>query len=526
MSADIVSFPKPRAPTGLSDQQKRQVELEQQRREIIQKVRSAAANPKSKFGKRDDEIAPAQAVSRLIAEAKAAKVTQVDIREALAKKNISTRHLERLRVDHTIPPAEAKKKASNDLTRKIRHYVQVLDLLAEKLGRAPDHVIFDAFRETSFARSATVPIDDPAANLSWLLNEMADWVIRSQKLDDYFREVRRIHASYDPMTDQLQYGGLGAEYQQMYEGGADFSQTLHALPAIPLARIHRATFAGKLDVERGGLAESERGRTEVATIARRTAKHKLGPTETRDAEITLFSDVRFAVGPRTRHDDLGPLFEIRSHVEMKTEGKARQLTFDLGAYPLYARNDTEDCELDTYVGSVAAQFDDGWRRITGFGRQGWKLTAGKYWTTGTGQTEPALPTGPTDRDPEWFGVMLDAGVRFEPPFGHEEWAIRWLTVNPITVNELMLLLSSELTRAPSWQLLFELGDAKENPTAFHFFGPGCQQFETYLYAGGMEAALIGECDRLKRKLEECIKENRELLDQQTAKLLARWRSTE
>ncbi|MDX6559735.1 MAG: hypothetical protein QOF72_2784 [Blastocatellia bacterium] len=531
MSAEILPFPKPRMPTGLPDPHEHQERIQEHRRQVILHVRSAAEDPASKF-ERDDEIAPARAINKLIVEAKDQKITQRHIRKALAKANLNIRHLERLRVDHIASPEEAKKRASSHLIRKVQRYVRVLDVLAEALGRSSDEVVFNAFRETAFGRLGTLPIESPPARLNWLLHEMTNWVVHSEKVHDYFQEVRRFHAGYDPTTNEFLYGELGAEYQAAYDGSVDWSLTVHPIPAVPLLRVHRATFVGPLEVEKKPVAPKESSRVEVAAIcnprvAYETGKCSFSATGIVDAEISLFTDIRLAVAPRTLNDDLGPVFEVRSHVRLQTLDSNRTLTFDYSSFPLSACNDVKDSELDVFVGSVAAQFDTGWHRVSGFGKRGWKLKLGEYSTNLGPEIDPSSPAGPADRDPKSFGVTLDSGIVFDPLIGSEraEWATSWSAVNPVTVNQFMQLLSQPVEER-RWQWLAATDGPGEKPIAFHSFDPGCREFETALFTGAIERALAEECRRLSASMAQASERNKALLAQQTAAALDRWRTTD
>jgi hypothetical protein len=243
----------------------------------------------------------------------------------------------------------------------------------------------------------------------------------------------------------------------------------------------------------------------------------LGPTDVVNCKASLFTDVRLVIGPTTGAEGLGPLFETRSYVELSTDGRNRPLTFPLALFPLYARNDAADGQLNDYVGSVAAQFDDGWRRITGIGREGW--------------TGDAFVAG------EMFGVWLDSGLGLDPLLvedgaeaGVHEWTVNWHAVSPSTVNQLMQLLTRVgwglLRMGPPGRWLCELVGPYQKHTMFRFLGKRCQEFETALYSGAIETGLAEQCRRIAKKLEEHIAEAKAARDRETADLLARWRKTD
>lgn len=528
MSAEIVKFPVLRISpnTSTSGPGESQEKLRQYRQGLVRDVRAAADDPKRKFA-RNEEIAPAQAVNRLLSEAKAKGITiEKHVRPELEKRKLSIRHLDRLRVNHEISPHEAKKTASKNLVRKIRPYVQIVDVLADMLERNRDELLSDTFRETEFFRSAPVSIEAPESNLSWMLHAMTDWIVRSEKLREYFKEGQRINGRYDPVVDRFLYGGVGTEDEEAYENNLDLALSQHTMPTVPLVRLHRATFSGHLEVEKTPIAQKDAARALVAEMCdiRRidleSGVPPLGKTKTVDTEIILSTDIRLVIGPRTRNDDLGPMFEIGSHVALKTDGVNRALTFDLSSFPLSARTESQFGDLAEYTGSVAAQFDEGWHRVTSFGTKGWKLQSGSYRTNDSPDgIDPASEAGPSDRDPKYFGTRLDGGIIFDPIMGQScsEWAIYWHPLNPLTIGKLVELLSrSEVT----W--LLDVNGPKEKPAFFQFAGTECQQFETALYTLAVEEAFVSECRHLKLKLAECIAAVQSELEARMRSLVTRW----
>jgi hypothetical protein len=496
MSDKIIPFPGSPESAIRLEQKAKHERLQQER---VSSVRAAAKDPKREFD-RDNEIGPAQTIDKLIDDAKKQKITQRDIRKAHPKL-----HLERLRVDHELSPSEAKKEAANNLIRKVQPYVAVLDTLAEKLGRSAVEIISEAFSNTTFWQIALVSVDDPAAEFNWLLHEMSRYVVTSKQLDDYFRQASSIPERYDPVrgdffpaVDQAGY------FKEGYENMTDGWETQPSFPTVPLVRVHRETFSGLLLVEEKPVAPPDYPAAEAAALILKN-QHPFRPTDTRDCEVSLFTDLRLVIGPLTRADDLGPLFETRSYVELKTDEQLRPLTFSLALYPLYALPDGEDP-----VGSVAARFDDGWRRIGGVTPE---------WTTIEGQG-----IAEWSAYPEFFGVNFNAGVRFEPLIGDhggEEWAVCWYPVNASTVKQLMTLLSSPTP--PEWLLRERVGPEATHEV-FWFPGEYCQEFEQALYTGAIETELAADCDRLKTRLAECIEEFKKKRELEMETLLSRWRS--
>lgn len=571
MSADVIDLAKWRTQSGTRNPDEHQKELARNQQELVADVRAAAADPDAKF-ERDGEIAAAQVVNKLIAQAKTQGITQVDIERELRRSGRSLRKFDRLRESHELPPADIKKRPRKDpLVRRIQPYVVMLETLAGMLGLVPDDVIFDAFRETKFRRSPKsaspipsldklspmVPVDEPVAVLSWLLQEMASSVSRSQSLLDYFEIIQKRHLVVDLSGEfSLRPGHIPAS-ECAYDYWYDLAGHV-PVPAVPLIRVHRATLRGPLDVEKDPIAARKISRTDVAAQcepryrapelvpleldkfpARDYRGHVFGPTETIAAEITLSSDIWLAVGPRSRPGDMGPLFQVTTHVDLSAGGKPRDLTFDLSSFRLSARADVdlELSDLDHYVGSVAACFENGWRRVTGFGKVGWELVAGAYATNNTSHLlDPTSPAGPAERDPDWFGMTLDGGIWFDPILGPEtptgaEWSIYFVPVDPGSVSHFAQLLSQaeaedlqpQLQLPLGWRWLSPRVGPYPPPEVFRFSSEGCRALESALHTGAIETALAADCQRLKRKLTEFQSKNDALLQQQTATLVARWR---
>lgn len=571
MCADVIELAKWRPHSGTRNPEDHQKELARNRQELLANVRAVAENPNAKF-ERDGEIAAAQVVNKLIVQAKLRGIAQVDIERELRKSGRNIRKFDRLRENHELPPADIKKRPRKDpLVRKIQPYVFMLEALSRLLSQEPDDVIFDAFRETKFRRSqdcavqvpgvdelsSMVPIDEPVAVLSWLLQEMAGSVSRSQSLIDYFEIIQKRGLVVDLSGEfALRPSDIPAS-ECAYDYWYDLAGQV-PVPAVPLIRVHRATLRGPLDVEKDPIAARKMSRADVAAQcepshrapemvqsefdkfpARDYRGHVFGPTETIAAEITLSSDISLAVGPRSRPGDMGPLFQVTTHVELSTGGKPRDLTFDLSSFRLSARADVdlEFSDLDHYVGSVAACFESGWRRVAGFGKIGWELVAGAYATNNTSHLlDPTSPVGPLERDPDWFGMTLDGGIWFDPLLGPEtptgaEWSTYFVPLDPGSVSHFVQLLSQ--AEAEEWppQLQLPLGwcwlsprvGPYPPPEVFRFPSQGCRALETALHTGAIETALAAESQRLKRKLTEFQSKNDALLQQQTAALVARWR---
>jgi len=201
----VVPFPR-----ALGEAAQRAEEVEAERREFIRLVREAASDPARKLGD-DDLILAARGIDRLIAEAKAEKITQHRIEQTASPD--SKLHLERFRTDHAAPPAELKKRGTKGLNKKLADYVVLLDAIADLLGRDRDQVLADVFADTSYFQNAVALIDDPAVELKHLISAMVDSVVRVEHLSEYFDLCRRIPASFDSVTERFSASDLPSLYE-------------------------------------------------------------------------------------------------------------------------------------------------------------------------------------------------------------------------------------------------------------------------------------------------------------------------
>jgi hypothetical protein len=427
---------------------------------------------------------PAQHIDRLMA---GHNVRPGDIKEALTRRFIRVRHLERLRVPHDLPPLEAKRRAAKGLVLKVQPYVRTLEVLAEAIGVPAEETIFEAFRSTSYGRANNERWEQTAVHLHWYLQEMTRGVIGAAHLQRYFQLRHQANSGSDffdlhdsfPSTDQVGY-----------EGQADVCWADFGLPTVPLLRLSRATFKGQLSVERKVLGAKKLPLEEAVRLS--SDLGPLGPTDLVDAELSLFSDIRLAVGPTSRMDRIGPLFQRRSFVELKTGGATRPLTFPYSLFPM-AEGHYEDGRP-----AVAAQFEDGWRRITGFGVR---------WSG-------SIPIE------ENFGRELDDDLFFETFIGEQGWerelGTYLVTVSPATVAQLL-----DLFTKPGRQVLFDANSRHPKPTFCNF--PKAKVLEIALYTGAIEELLFREARELQSELDARIEEQTTVREREESSLIARWR---
>jgi hypothetical protein len=522
MSGTIIKFPSSEGAKMYSGAEERSAELKQNREGVVQKVRTLAESPTRKFDSREDRMWPAQEIARLIIEN---NIKPRQIHKTLGKKHRKKLHLDRLKLNPSVSPSEAKRKAAKGLDLKIQPYVDVLDSLADLLGRSRDEVVFNAFRETTISRSAAPSDDDRVEELNWLLQEMTRGIIRAEKLSDYFDQLYKTALVYDPILDEFFPSKRPLPREGYLGEGFDGDQwpCLEAppwFPGVSILRLEIASFSGPLFVESELVAPNDCSQAEAARLTsplRPNPAHGFGPGHGRDGEVSLYKDIRLVIGPRTSAGDLGPLFELRSFIQLTTNGKNRPLTFPFSVGPLAA---TEDNELNDVVGSVAARFDDGWHRVGGFGKPGWKGTmeVPEYW----GAIENLYLGEP---------LLGKAGGSWEP-------LLQWTQVDVPTIHQMMeyfaeghegrvrgLDSGEVLTPHPArahGQILFTAEGPYPRRTEFLY--PACPELEIALSTGAIEKAIVEECQNINAKLVQRLEQAKTNRNAENAKQLTRWRN--
>lgn len=383
--------------------------------------------------------------------------------------------------------------------------------------------------------------------MSWLLQTLGKRICEGEQLDRYFSELREAEAEYDPSTERFRCQSLEAKWQTSYSDYCDWSIMGLPLPSVPLLRVLRAIFMGPLTVEQVPLAMKDCSRQRVASVCNvREASKKGAPpvkgTMTVDAQIDVYTEVCLALGPRTGPGDLGILFETHTIPQLNVGGKSRELTFDRAAFPIYAREG-----YSNFVGSVAARLDDGWHRISGFGSTGWKVKAGGFYNGGYGiDVDYSSPLGPVDRDPEYFGNEIDAGLRFPEIFGTGdcEWATYCVAVDRLSVAACMSFLEKTaeakkgrrlstqwplLGEAPSSRVLtdeveweIDIVGSDRGPEIYLFQDDTSREFEQALHTGVIERALVKACRDMKERWQRTANERQEGIRRQNERLLERW----
>jgi hypothetical protein len=339
---------------------------------------------------------------------------------------------------------------------------------------------------------------DPAREFSFLIWDIAEAIIQSERLHEYFAQARTTNGMYDLATGKIGAGRARLLPDYGFEGGLDVHEFAPPIPSVPLLRVPGATFRGPLSVELEPIAGPKEPIDAVAALLRAEPLVTLGACNVIDAEISLYTDISLVIAPMQRAQDLGPLFETRSFVELR-EGRIGDeelmaiipdpipLTYPFSLTPITAPrsfNVEYESEIAGVVGTVAARFENGWRRITGFGSDGW---------SGTEELSESI------------GVTMDAGVYCDAPLPYwlgerrrPEFAVYWSPVNAETVANL------EKLDAGCYSALIphEVIEGREPPSE-PAFSAAALLIEEAIHTGAIELALIKDSRKLKAQLRRC-----------------------
>ncbi|MES0020206.1 hypothetical protein [Mesorhizobium sp. M0036] len=500
---------------------------------LVRAVRDAARDPKLKLPSANDPLYPAQYVDRLIAEAKRAKISQDQIRAALPNDgSVSIRHMERLRIDHTLLRADAKKKNWGPVSRKVRPYVIAIGTLATLLGRSTEDALYEAFRDTTFLQKAGLAADDPAVEFADLVQEMGSWLARKEPFSAYFADLSAYAGWFDATIEEFVPGERPA-LTECREDGFFMWHDFSPLPSIPILEVRQGKWHGKLRIESRPVADKRATRNEAAAIV--SWRNSL-PTITQwraiKAEVNLYTQIGLAIGPLGRSEDIGPLWETRSRVEIHVGDRQCELTCDRSLVPLAA---IPGEELAEYAGTAALLLDDGWHRVTGLGSPGWH---------GTPELDAQLG--------HWYdyGLYVDTLVATGRTFdswskNQPEFCTHWDRVNGETVAQIVSLLSGREERPlPSGNevpnphsstmvlrtnngktrlLVKQMGPYEDRiPSDHRFVEKGARLLDQALSTGAIEEGLSEACARLHALLRQRLEERRAAIRQADQAMMARW----
>lgn len=473
-----------------------------QRQEHQREARLAAVRSARTFQKSDDVIFPAQETDRLLKLVRRRGISQKNIRAALKAAGHTLSHWDRLRIDYTLSPTLAraniaKRDGSEAVVKKVPSYVQLLEALAESLGENPGDVLYRAFENVSLKvddlPSVQIQTFDVAGEVVSLLKEAAAAVARAEDLKQYFSTLRNTSCQFNPVSTRFtpaitrEGRSLSAEPRHRHKGhtvpvSKELAEQVVAawdalpFPEIALLRAPREVFSGPVLVSKRLIDP-----TAVSAMPISDAADLMSPAlsqcwdhspwfnsefNTVDAEIEVSAQLSLVIVPSDESDEVEPMFKSTSFVRLKTQGVERPLTFPYAIRSLVVRDKPDNyCEL----GQLAAQFNDGWRRVCGFGNAGWKGSV------------------------ELHDGLFENGIQLVTVTGDEmlDWMQTYERVNLETVSALM-------TAFKDGDYLVGFDGPRPDPEEIWL--SSAPQLQTSIYTGALTIALQNSCQRLKKEL--------------------------
>ncbi|MEI8719783.1 hypothetical protein [Mesorhizobium sp. ISC11] len=491
----------------------------------------------------DDRVPVAQYVDKLFREAKLKNSTRQTI-EARIPANLAGYKLDRLKLDSRLERAVARKKIKRDQCPYLQHYVEIVKTLASVLDIAEHEALYEAFRDTSLMHIGGVPAGNENVEFSDLLHEVTKQLARSPLFDRFFQELRNLPGCYDATTHRFVPAfkptfmtipktvaptkpcdiPLAEEFDAMqasYEDEFNTWEFSSPLPSTPILEVLCGEWTGQLMIERKPIAEEGMSKEAVAEIVSwRDGPHKIADPYPLTARVALFTQVRLAIGPMSSPDDLGPIWEVCSRVQVFAEGVDRLLTCDRSLTPLAA---LAEYDLDEFVGTCALRLSGGWHRVTG-------LASGRWQASETSPRDASQQSA-GDSTERWLGsetltpgigLCYDDGVYVKTFVGassvfpswsswRPEFCTHWHRVNGYTVEQVVSVLE-RTDRSQTQNVRFCHGKPGSRKIAFNNdsfrFRGDARRLEIALATGAIEEDITFSCRRLKEALHRRLDEKR------------------
>ena len=249
-----------------------------------------------------------------------------------------------------------------------------------------------------------------------------------------------------------------------------------------------------------------------------------------EADVQLWREVRLAIGPLSRPDDIGPIWETRSRVRLLLDGKPCDLTSDRSLTPLAA---VGEHDLSDYEGTVAACTLGGWRRVTGFGKGGWQTLSPYRARQQSGR--PDRWTNEGEPLNEEIGFFYDDGIYVDTILAtgaggwwserEPEFVTVWERLNAETVRQLVdMVENAEAVTSKECRVSEKIRVARSARSLSKYrFDLEAREIEEALAAGTIEEELLRSCKTLSIALSRRKAERLAVIAEQDAKVVARWR---
>lgn len=192
--------------------------------------------------------------------------------------------------------SEVRRKAIRKTPGK---YFEIARAVARELEEPEEAILCQIFEGCSLGTDHAVDEDWETGNwdrLAELLERMSQAVIQDQGLANYWRKVRMTNGRYDVRRGIIRpdFNGLDLILDGYgHAGNVMCSDEMAPIPSIPLGR-----------------------RRQAPPI---TGTVHLDTDERLDVELIFWLEVRLALGPVNAMDSIGPLIELRTVLEIRTE---------------------------------------------------------------------------------------------------------------------------------------------------------------------------------------------------------------
>lgn len=256
-----------------------------------------------------DRISAANATGRMINEAKRCGKSMDEVKKSFADRFGASGRIDRYSMVRPVGLSSLadKERAKKKLMQKVSGYLKLAEILAEAMGRDVDEAKINVLKDTNLwthsgALAQNNDVDERASHLALMLREMAQSIIRREKLAELFANARRVPGQWDLDAERFRPSTMACLFQQRYENWFEHSEETPPLPSLPLVRMDVAQFHTPTLIETTGVTEQPKDDFDG---------------ETHDGCVRLYREIRLCLGPRMGPDDLGAMFESRAHIELQ-----------------------------------------------------------------------------------------------------------------------------------------------------------------------------------------------------------------
>jgi hypothetical protein len=314
---DVIHFP---ASSGLQEQPASSISVERpgEVRRSAERVwiRKAIAAVRT-FRNMEDVKQAARNLTEMLQEAKERGITKAEIARRIWTRDQEnpSKRFDKLTVPRDGLPTDDRIRR---LQRRTSHYDKVAVALGESVPEwSPDDALVRVFRKTSVARELDAIIDGRGAraddpDYSWFhLAEMLDSLSRSvsQKanLDGYLQIIAHMGGRFDLAEGKIE-AASGSNNRLLPHGPlADNFEIVEHFPPIPSVPIFDEL-----------LVPAFRHPLTIISVDSQI-------TTTVEVEARVWREIRLAIGPVNTVDRVGPLFEVRTRLELADGDKPIEL---------------------------------------------------------------------------------------------------------------------------------------------------------------------------------------------------------